>query len=99
MVWYLRVVWSHSYTEEPIELYSEVDDEGYETRKVQVFRDGRLEWANSEVETELTGLSEHPIGSIEEINSHSDLSASIITKQEFEAIWRQAGGPSGTADD
>jgi len=98
LVWYMRVVWSHSYAEEPVELYSELDDKGYETRKVHVFRDGRLEWANAEVETELTWLAEHPIGSIEEISSASDLSATEITQQEFDAIWRQAGGSTATPD-
>jgi len=94
-VWYLKVAWSHSHADEPIELYSEVGDDGYETRKVQLFRDGRLEWANAETETDLTGLSECPVGSIEEIDSTPELSASTISKEEFEDIWRQAGGPTG----
>jgi hypothetical protein len=78
MVSYLKVQWHHSFPEEPIELYSEVDDEGYETRKVQLFRDGRLERADTNTETAMTGLSEIPIGPVEEIASH---------RVEFEEVW------------
>ena len=28
--WYLRVVWSHDFVDEPVELFSEVGPDGYE---------------------------------------------------------------------
>ncbi|MGV9323774.1 DUF6881 domain-containing protein [Streptosporangium sandarakinum] len=90
MVWYLQVKWRHHFTEEPIELYSEIDDDGYEVRKVQVFRDGRKEWADADTETVMTGLSEVPVGALEEITSQAEFSASTITKEEFEHLWIQA---------
>ncbi len=89
--WYLRVEWHHDFPEEPLELYSEVDAAGYEKRKVQVFRDGRMERADAEMETAMTGLSEVPIGSPEEISSEGEFSASAITREEFERVWSQAG--------
>ncbi|MEU1883169.1 hypothetical protein ABZ470_38190 [Streptosporangium sp. NPDC020072] len=91
MVWYLRVHWHHDFPEEPVELYSEVGDEGYETRKVQMFRDGRLERADMETETTMTGLSEVPIESLEEIASEEEFSPSVIGREEFERVWSQAG--------
>ncbi|MGR6914329.1 DUF6881 domain-containing protein [[Actinomadura] parvosata] len=93
MVWYLRVEWHHDFPEEPVALYSEIDDDGYETRKVQLFRDGRLEWADATTETAMTGLSEVPVDSVEEIATQDEFSVAIITKEEYERLWRQAGGP------
>ena len=93
MVWYLRVEWHHEFPEEPVELYSEVGDDGYETRKVCLFRDGRLERADENAETALTGISEVPVGSVEEIASEEELSAKLIDRGEFERLWNQAGLP------
>ncbi|RBQ16242.1 hypothetical protein DP939_31415 [Spongiactinospora rosea] len=90
---YLRVEWHHDFPEEPVKLYSEIDDEGYELRKVQVFRDERLERADAETETAATGLSEVPIGPVEEIDAQEEFSASTITRAEFEHIWSRAAGP------
>jgi hypothetical protein len=91
MVWYLRVEWHHEFPEEPVELYSEVGDDGYETRKVCLFRDGRLERADEDTETAMTGLSEVPVGSVEEIASEEGFSPELISRNEFERLWSQAG--------
>jgi hypothetical protein len=90
MVWYLRVVWHHDFPEDPVELYSEVGDDGYEIRKVQVFGDGRLEFADETRETEMTGLSEAPIGPVSDIARQEEFSPSVIGRQEFEEKWQQA---------
>ncbi|MFF3443237.1 DUF6881 domain-containing protein [Streptosporangium sp. NPDC002721] len=90
--------WQHNFPEEPVELYSEVDDEGYETRKVQVFRDGRLERADTDTETRMTGLSEVPIDPPEEIGLQDNFSPSVISRAEFERMWSQADGTPSTAD-
>ena len=92
MTWYLRVAWHHDFPEEPVELYSEVDDDGYEVRKVHVFRDGHLEYADADVETPMTGLSEVPIGPVESIAAQDEFSPAIIGRQDFEEIWRLATG-------
>lgn len=60
MVWYLRIDWHREFPDEPVTLYSEVGDGGYETRKVNVFPDGHLEWADDEHESAHTGLGEAP---------------------------------------
>ena len=96
MVWYLRVQWQHNFPEEPVELYSEVNDEGYETRKVQVFRDGRTERADADTETRMTGLSEVPIDPPGEIGLQDDFFPSVISRAEFERMWSQAEGAEGT---
>ena len=44
---YIKVKWIHSYPDEPVLLYSEIDDSGWEVRKVEVFPDGAYGYANA----------------------------------------------------
>jgi uncharacterized protein DUF6881 len=43
---YQRVVWHHGHPDEPVVLCSEIDDQGIEIRKVDEYRDGRLDYAD-----------------------------------------------------
>ncbi|OKJ96508.1 hypothetical protein AMK34_23605 [Amycolatopsis sp. CB00013] len=91
-MWYLRVVWAHEFAEEPVESLSEVGLDGYERRKVERFRDGRLGWADEEREVGGTGLGEVPVPPLAEINAQRGFAASRITGDEFEQVWRQVLG-------
>ena len=42
---YLKVKWNHSFSDEPVLLYSELDRERWEVRKVEVFPGGRMAYA------------------------------------------------------
>ncbi|MFE6612418.1 DUF6881 domain-containing protein [Amycolatopsis sp. NPDC057786] len=92
MRWYLRIVWSHDFGEEPVEILSEVGSDGYECRKVERFRDGRVGWADEKDEVGGTGLGEVPVPPLAEINAQQEFEASRITGDEFERVWRQALG-------
>jgi hypothetical protein len=88
---YLKVHWKHEHPDEPVLLYSELDDERYEVRKVDVFRDGALGYAdNSQSHGKGTILAAVPIPSITEIGSNPEFRASTITRDEFETMWRKA---------
>ena len=43
---YIKVKWIHAHANEPVWLYSELDDDFWETRKVEVFPDGTKGHAN-----------------------------------------------------
>ncbi|GGT62635.1 DUF6881 domain-containing protein [Actinomadura citrea] len=90
MVWYLRVEWVHSFSEEPVEIYSEVGDDGYEVRKIELFRDGHLQYADERHEAAGTSLSETPVGTVAEIAADEEFRPRTITGQEFEEIWARA---------
>jgi hypothetical protein len=45
---YIKVKWSHSFPDEPILLYSELDRERCEIRKVEAFPGGRMGYAGLE---------------------------------------------------
>lgn len=91
MVWYLKVEWLHDFSEEPVEIYSEVGDDGYEVRKVEVFRDGRLEYADQRHEVGATALGEVPVGAVAEIAAQDEFRPSVISEQDFEEMWARAG--------
>ena len=38
---HIVVTWHHEKPDNPVELFSELDDERFEVRKVEIFRDGR----------------------------------------------------------
>lgn len=87
---YIKVVWNHSLPAEPVLLYSELDDNGWELRKVEQFRDGKLGYADSDVKIGSTRLSIEALPSLSEIARQSQFIPLEISREEFEAIWRQA---------
>lgn len=64
---YLMVRWIHDLCDEPVELYSELDDADYEIRKVEIYRDGRRDFADEASSSGSTMLGEGPLPSLEEI--------------------------------
>jgi uncharacterized protein DUF6881 len=89
-IWYLRVQWLGAGKDDPIEIFSEVGQDGYETRKVHRFADGRLEWTDKKHEFERTGLATVPVRTVEEIAAMGEFLPQTITREEFEAAWAQA---------
>ncbi|MEU5430524.1 hypothetical protein AB0H73_33670 [Streptomyces olivoreticuli] len=87
---YWKVTWHHDFVEDPVVFFSEIGSDGYETRKIQQYRDGRLLKADQFHETGEIGLSEIPVGSIEDVVAQAEFSATVITSEEFQAIWDQA---------
>ena len=87
---YLKVKWIHAYPDQPVLIYSELDHERWELRKVEIFSDGRIWYADADVEFEETGLSTMPYPSFEEIATNPKYDAKVISKAEFEKIWAMA---------
>jgi hypothetical protein len=96
----VKVIWRQGDPEFPILLYSELDRERWETRKLEVFADGHCRYADSEQEVGDTGLGLVPFPSIEQLASDPEYEPFEISKDEFEKAWSQrvgnwdfAGGP------
>jgi hypothetical protein len=53
---YQAVRWAHDLVDEPVMLFSEIDADGYEVRKVDEYRNGRLDLADAVTETGSTAL-------------------------------------------
>lgn len=88
---YMRCVWHHDAPGEPVLLYSEINDDGWELRKVEMFANGDAGYS-CEGETSLlcVGLSVEPIPPLEEIAKDPVFEPSEITKEEFEKVWTDA---------
>lgn len=87
---YLAVEWRHEHPDDPTVWYSELDADRREVRKVELYADGRMDFADSDRETGTTWLGEGETPSVDEINSYGPFTASVIPKDEFEVVWAKA---------
>jgi hypothetical protein len=96
MTIYLRVRWSHDRNDDPIELYHEVEEDQRESRRVELFEDGRLLCSDEVDPSAPTSLSLEPFPSLDEIrvNLSSLLSRSIAMRSR-----RYGGAPSAVVVD
>lgn len=85
---YIYVRWVHTIETEPIRLYSELDDELWERRKVEIYANGTCSYASKEEHLGTARLSEEPLPPIEEIALDPQFQPSEISKTEFEKLWR-----------
>ncbi|GAA4859612.1 DUF6881 domain-containing protein [Kitasatospora terrestris] len=90
---YLKVLWRHDSNDEPIVILSEIGEDGYERRKVEMFRDGSVGFADSSQSLGGTLLGEVPVPSLAEINSMGEFYARRIERKTFESAWRRVAAP------
>lgn len=86
---YLRVTWKHSFVDEPRLLYSEVDQRRFERRKVEVFPDGHMDYADADTSSGSTELGLMAIPELCEIAADPEFEPTEITKDDFERVWAQ----------
>lgn len=87
---YIKVNWMHASAGDPVILYSELNAERWEQRKVEVFADGRVGYAGSNSEFGGTQLSLEPLLSLDEINSDAQFDGCLISGAEFQKVWEEA---------
>ena len=68
-MFYMRTLWFHDNNDDPSIIYSELDQNRYEVRKIEFFKSGNHLYASQEKERESCILGELPIPKIEEINN------------------------------
>jgi hypothetical protein len=81
--------WLHSDPADPVELYSELDEQRRETRKVWIFADGHWEFASGDESHGHIWLGEFPVPELEEIAADPQFEPAEIAAHEFEAMWKQ----------
>jgi hypothetical protein len=87
---YLAVEWKTTDPTNPVEMFYEVGDDGWETRKVEAYQDGKLDMADGNHKTGDTWLSPEKMIEIDEINEDSQFAAREITKSEFDEVFQKA---------
>jgi hypothetical protein len=87
---YLKVEWKHSFSDEPVLLYSELDGDRWELRKVEIFPDGKMGYAGPGVAVGGTKLGLVPVPSFERIAADPEFEPVVIARLEFETVWAKA---------
>lgn len=84
---FIRVRWIHESSNEPVELWSELDDQRFEVRKVEIFRDGRIGYADRAKTIGGAMLGTVPVPQLNEIATDSAFKPEEISQEAFEAQW------------
>lgn len=71
-------------------LYSELDDNHSEVRKVEIYSDGQCDYADESESTGKTGLSTESIPSLSDIALDAAFEPVVISQEEFERVWAEA---------
>jgi hypothetical protein len=85
---YIRVSWTHQDAQDPVLLYSELDSQRWEVRKIEIFRDGSVGYASAGSSSGDTKLGIVPVPELHVIAAEREFSPCEITKEEFEVLWR-----------
>jgi len=84
---FIRVHWKHSIPSEPVLLYSELDKNRFEIRKLEIWADGHCGYADSNEEFGDTRLGAVTTPPLSEIAKQREFEPSEIVGQEFESVW------------
>jgi len=86
---YCRTRWNHGLTSYPTEIWSELDGFRFEVRRLEVFSNGTILWGSAREGS--AGGAEMYITPLPELDEMADdpdnVEASVITAEEFEALW------------
>ncbi|WP_027708951.1 DUF6881 domain-containing protein [Zooshikella ganghwensis] len=84
---YIKVRWLHSNKDYPYLIYSELSEDRYETRKVEVFLNNEYGYASEQKNTAKTELGLAPVPSLQELEGNPEFEVESLTKEQFEDIW------------
>lgn len=87
---YLEVNWINPTAEEPVQLLSEMNGQRAEKRKIEIFADGTMGFADKSKASHGTRLSVTPVSSIAAINADPEFACELIGRDKFERLWRRA---------
>ena len=85
---YFKVHWVHSFEDEPEYIYSEIDEEGYETRKIELFKNGKHILYSDHINSDRLTEGKYP--SLTELNYGNEaetMHTAEISNDEFTMIW------------
>lgn len=88
---YVKVQWIHAHPDEPLWIYCELTNARLEVRKVELFPNGAVGYADAVEEFGGTRMAWEPYPSLEEIASDPQFVSFEITKEEFEQVWLNRG--------
>jgi hypothetical protein len=96
MEW-IKIDWINTYEDEPYVIFMELTDDRQNTRKIELYKNGKIGYAIGEIEINGVRLNEEKFPTVNEYNilnleqhptdDDEVLLASNIGKDEFEDLW------------
>ena len=83
---YYKTIWNHTNDCDPIIMYSEIDEERYETKRLDIFPDGHVAYFDNRTPLEL-GEAPYP-SDFDAINATGEFDVSEISAIDFENILK-----------
>lgn len=88
MTRYMKVRWIHDLADEPTVIYSEID-QGVETRKVEVFANGHLDFASVHGSSGSTSLAEGLLPTVEDLATDPEFEPEAIPARTSSSYGRE----------
>ena len=86
---YISVRWLHSNAEDPVLLLSELDEDRWELRKIEIWSDRRKGFADQYENVGGTRLGEVPVPKNDDISSDPEFELTDITEWDFAQEWQR----------
>ncbi|MBF9239988.1 hypothetical protein I2I05_21535 [Hymenobacter sp. BT683] len=84
-MYYLNVQWRHEAPNYPVEIWSELDADRFETRKLERYATGAWKcWSTAQPE----GLGTVPVPALATIQEAEEFTAQEIDRATFEQVWK-----------
>jgi hypothetical protein len=85
---YVRLKWNHTNPDEPVWIFSELDSDGKEVRKIECFRNGFCDVANATASSGTAALMTLPLPDLKMLARRDpEFTPVEITKDQFEEVW------------
>ena len=85
---YVKLKWFHDIETEPCIIYSEISDQRYEVRKIEVYKSGVCVKCDENMIGSQAILADVPFPTdFDVINQDKQFYITYINKEEFERIW------------
>lgn len=90
-MFYVLLEWSHKWDDEPVQIWSELDDQRCETRKIEVFSHGFRLTYDHEDPRSAAGLADVPFPEdLRKLNAAGPFHASSVSQSDFEGLWSRS---------
>jgi hypothetical protein len=84
---YIRLKWNHTNPDEPVYIFSEVEDDGKEVRKIECFRNGFCDIADADRRSGAAALTTLPLPDLKVLTRDPEFKGVEIPRDEFEEVW------------
>ena len=85
---YIRLKWNHTNPDEPVWIFSELDRDDKEVRKIECFRNGFCDVATAAGSSGTAALMTLPLPDLSALARRDPEFIPLeITKEEFEKVW------------